>query len=256
MCIAPGRGEPVIKPKMIVGGSCGDVPGDAVIVFSRYALNQLRRLLADVEEVESRVQSLESYVGSYGGRRIAVFRTCIGAPAAVLTLETAVFCGVKRVIVVGYAGSLSSEAEIGDVLLPTWGIREEGTSFHYYPPDYIPRPSAELVDRLYEAIKRLMWGRRFRVVKGGVWSTDAVFRETRDKVEEYDRRGVVEVDMESTALMAVAAYRGVDLAIALIITDEIRGERWIDAARDEKLKRRFRRIERIVLRAALEVLTA
>jgi len=45
---------------------------------------------------------------------------------------------------------------------------------------------------------------------GGVWTTDALYRETRDKVEAYGARSVLVVETEMTALMTVASYRGAE----------------------------------------------
>jgi|GEM_PF-6795755 len=53
---------------------------------------------------------------------------------------------------------------------------------------------------------------------------DAIFRETEDKVEEYAKRGILGVKMESSALMTIASFRGVELAVALAVSDELYGE--------------------------------
>jgi purine-nucleoside phosphorylase len=46
-----------------------------------------------------------------------------------------------------------------------------------------------------------------------------------DKVQRFAEMGVLAVEMECTALMAIAMYRNVDFAAALVITDELfRGE--------------------------------
>ena len=92
------------------------------------------------------------------------------------------------------------------------GVREEGVSFHYISDNsYVPKPDSELAKALYTSTVKLKGRRRVKVVKGGVWATDAIFRETLDKVIEYSSKGVYGVDMESTALMTVAHYRKVKL---------------------------------------------
>lgn len=37
----------------------------------------------------------------------------------------------------GEAGSISKDIKIGDVVVPTWGLREEGVSYHYLEPDIV-----------------------------------------------------------------------------------------------------------------------
>jgi uridine phosphorylase len=153
-------------------------------------------------------------------RRMAVYRSSFGAPAAAILFELLIASGIERLLVVGEAGSIDPKCRIGDIFIPTWGIREEGTSYHYIPPDTDVRPSRELIELLKEYFKDLP------VSTGGVWSIDAVFRETADKVRDYAGRGASAVDMECTALMAVAMYRKVDFAAVLVITDELFGEKW------------------------------
>jgi len=60
-----------------------------------------------------------------------------------------------------------------------------------------------------------------RTLRGGVWTTDAPFRETVGKVHRYSSLGALAVEMECSALMAVAEFRGVRLAAGLAITDEL-----------------------------------
>ena len=50
---------------------------------------------------------------------------------AVLTLEKLVALGARALIVYGWCGSLNASLRIGDVLLPTWAVSDEGTSAHY-----------------------------------------------------------------------------------------------------------------------------
>ncbi len=73
--------------------------------------------------------------------------------------------------------------------------------------------------------------------QGGIWTTDATFRETRDKIRKYSGMNVLAVDMESNAFMAVAMYRGVDLGIALVVTDELYGDKWRIYQDDDKAQK-------------------
>ncbi len=85
---------------------------------------------------------------------------------------------------------------------------------------------------------------------GGIWTTDAIFRQTRDKVRKYSSEGVLAVDMESTALMAIAMYRGVELGIAHVVTDELYGEKWTMYSDDDMMAR----VEKEVVQSLIEVL--
>jgi len=163
------------------------------------------------------------------GSNLVVYKSSIGAPAAAVLMETLIASGVKRLLMLGIAGSISTECRMGDVVLPTWGIREEGTSYHYLPGNVKVRPSKHLV----AAIRQHLGPGRCK--EGGVWSIDAPYRETKGKIKEYASRGVVAVDMESTALMAVAMHRRVDFAPILVISDEAFGEDWMPGFGNRKV---------------------
>ncbi len=175
----------------------------------------------------------------------------MGAPASVVGLEDLIAAGARYIVALGVAGAIHPRARIGDILVPTWGIREEGTSYHYMGASYVPRPSRCLARALYESLRAVKGRRRHRILRGGIWTTDAMYRETRDKVEAYSRRGAYGVDMEMTALYTVAHYRGVHLAGAVAFSDEIYGESW----RPGFESRRLRRAERIIVEAAVRSLT-
>ncbi|HKD76203.1 MAG TPA: hypothetical protein VKB76_11945, partial [Ktedonobacterales bacterium] len=96
-------------------------------------------------------------------------------------------------------------------------IREEGTSFHYVPAGSTVAPDTDLVERLASACGDLSVPFR----RGPVWTTDAPFRELASKVTAYAAMGVLAVDMEAAALFAVAALRGVRLAMILAVADMV-----------------------------------
>jgi len=191
---------------------------DAVICFSRRVYASLIDAfdLRDAGDAPRFAGALESAVDD----AIAIHWAYFGAPAAGLLMETLIASGVERFVMVGQAGAISPRCKIGDLVLPTWGVREEGVSYHYLSPDV----RCEVSEELLGVVKEYMGDIGFE--EGGVWSTDAQFRETPEKVLAYAVRGVLAVEMECTALMAIAMVRHVDFAAALMITDELFGGSW------------------------------
>ena len=251
MGITPGTGEPIIEPLEILRSKEARVPCERfILTFTKYTFGHIKRLLGSVEKVRLYVPATDSIKGEYKGVEVCATKPYFGAVASAMALELLIATGARKFIVVGEAGALHPSLRIGDILIPTWGIREEGVSYHYMPPDYTPRPSPKLISILEEELKRIKGRRRMRVIKGGVWTTDAPFRETRDKVRRYSKMGVLGVEMEATALMTIAEYRNVDLAVVLSISDELYGEKWNPGFGTRKL----RRTERLVVEAALNAI--
>ena len=175
---------------------------------------------------------------------------CLGAPAAAMAMELLIAAGVRRFILFGGCGAIHPSVKIYDLVVPTWGIREEGTSYHYLPPDVVPKPSSYVSKAIEEKLRPVTKELGINLHVGGIWTTDAIFRQTRDKVRKYSSKGVLSVDMESTALMAVAMYRGVELGIIHVVTDELYGRRWTMYQDDDKMAK----IEKKVVETLIEIL--
>ena len=146
----------------------------------------------------------------------------VGAPMAAMTLEKLIALGGKRFIVYGWCGSLHQDLKVGDILLPTWATSEEGTSAHY-PTERQPAASDPLRLQLASHLGEDL---HLKTTSGPVWTTDAPYRETRQKVTSFQEQGILGVEMEFAALAAVAAFRGVELAAALLVSDELWREQW------------------------------
>ena len=104
----------------------------------------------------------------------------VGAPMAVLTLEKLVALGARRVIVYGWCGSLSDTLRLGDVLLPTWALSDEGTSAHYPVKS---RPESHAHTRVHLAAGLTAQGGRIQ--SGPVWTTDAPYRESTAQINKF-----------------------------------------------------------------------
>ncbi len=136
----------------------------------------------------------------------------LGAAAGVLGLEAVIASGVEEVVVLGFCGSLSRRFRIGDVVGISRAITDEGTSRHYFPRRRTFLPSPDLAGELERAEGLL---------KGIIVSTDAPFRETLAWLKRCRQRGAGLVDMETSAVFALAAFHGIKAASLQIVSDEL-----------------------------------
>ena len=162
----------------------------------------------------------------------------VGAPMAVLCLEKLIALGAEKIILYGWCGSLDKDLQAMDVLIPTHALSEEGTSSHYLPGAHTIKPSAVLADTLRSALS----DNGITVRQGPVWTTDAPYRETRRKVTAFGEQGIVAVDMEYSALCTVAAYRKVQLAAVMLVSDELYRLPWTPSYSFKKFKQRSREL--------------
>jgi purine-nucleoside phosphorylase len=147
----------------------------------------------------------------------------IGAPLAVMIVETLVGWGIRNLLFVGWCGAIDPEVNVGDVILPTAGISGDGTSRHYAADDpSASRPSAHLAGGLAAALTR----GGMTVHQGPVGSTDAIFKETPRLIDGFRNRGAIGVDMEVSAVLTAGRFLGARVAAVLLVSDRVSGEHW------------------------------
>src|SRR5207253_5018940 len=117
---------------------------------------------------------------------------------------------------------LDGNIPIGHILVPTSAIRDEGVSYHYLPPSREVEASPEAVAALEEVLK--IHNHDYTLTK--TWTIDAIYRETRSKIQRRKSEGCLAVEMDAAALFAVAQFRRVKLAQILYASDDISGILW------------------------------
>jgi purine-nucleoside phosphorylase len=175
----------------------------------------------------------------------------IGAPYAAMMLETLIAWGARRIIFIGWCGAVSEQVKIGDIILPTAALVDEGTSIHYVEPAKgESKPSLTMVS----LVEQLLEDNRVGFHSGKIWTTDAVYRETREKVEDYQKQGVLAVEMEISALFSVAQFRQVELSALLVVSDELSSLKWRPGFRDKRFVKGHQTACRMVREACQQLL--
>ena len=112
---------------------------------------------------------------------------------------------------------------MGHAVVVDSAVRDEGTSFHYIPPSRVIDADPDLV----ASIETTLADAGVPFVTGRTWTTDAPYREARTRVtRRVERDGCITVEMEASALLAVAKYRGVRLVSLLYAGDSLAGDVW------------------------------
>ncbi len=186
--------------------------------------------------------NLYQVAGTDASNPFFVAGPAVGAPMATLTLEKLVALGARQIILYGWCGSISESLQIGDILLPTWAISEEGTSTHYSQKNK-PHSSSSL----REDIGLFFKSRNFYTKEGPIWTTDAPYREGRAAVSDYSVQGLLGVDMEFSALCSVAAYRQIQFAAVLLVSDELWREQWKPGFRKSSFKKKNSEVVRALI---------
>jgi len=162
------------------------------------------------------------YLEKTGSRLPSVAGPFLGAPQAVLAMEKLIALGAKKILSFGLCGALQPDIEIGDLVIPQFAISEEGVSGHYPLSGIKPEISKVFENRVLKILTPL----GIKLHRGGIWTTDALFRETPGKIMDFQRRGILSVDMEFSALLNVAAFRGVEILSVMVVSDLLYDCKW------------------------------
>lgn len=214
--------EAMLEPKRLIAPR--DVPRHAVVCFFQDVISKL------VQEHAARVvKHLRSEIGTHpvyelevDGRRLAVFHPGVGAPLCAAMLEEVIALGCEKFIACGGAGVLRPDIAIGHALVPASAVRDEGTSYHYLPPGREVAAAPAAVAALVATLGA--HGVEHLITK--TWTTDAIYRETPEKIRRRKAEGCVTVEMEAAAFFAVAQFRGVTLGQILYGGDDLSGAEW------------------------------
>jgi len=129
--------------------------------------------------------------------------------------------GARAVIVLGWCGGLSSDFAPGDLVLVETALVDEGTSRHYMDlRGDLPAVHADirLTATLADALGTAGLDAHTHAT---IWTTDAIYRETSEKVAWYKDKGACAVEMECSALFAAAAFRKIPIAALLVVSDSL-----------------------------------
>lgn len=168
----------------------------------------------------------------------------IGAPVAVFVMEWLIAMGVRRFVLLGYAGGLHESQGPGDLILCTRALRDEGTSHHYLPPDDFAEPDPDLTEMLGRSLRKLGYAHE----SGPTWTTDAPLRETFPEIEHFRNEGILTVEMEAAALFAAAEFHQIPCAAAFTISDAPKDGRWLVNFDRELLKGGLERLADAAIR--------
>ncbi|WP_193608408.1 nucleoside phosphorylase [Nocardioides lijunqiniae] len=201
-----------------------DVPEACVVTFFGDVVDRLVARRGARVMVENRWEDgPHPLLGlEHDGQRLAVLRCGVGAPLAAGLLEEVIATGCRYFVVCGGAGSLHRDLTLGHLVVVSAALRDEGTSFHYLPPARWVEADPD-ARRTLEAV---LESRSVPFVSGPTWTTDAPYRETAGKVAARRDEGCLTVEMEASALAAVARFRGVSLAQVLYCGDDLSGSEW------------------------------
>ena len=146
----------------------------------------------------------------------------VGCPACAGNLDLFHAMGITKVMFCGGGGVLDGNIEVGQVLVVEGAIRDEGFSYQYIPPSRVIYTEEETTQK----ITRYLRENDIPYLKGLTWTTDAIFRETPDRIALRKQEGAKIVEMEQAGCIAVAQFRHFQYGALIYGGDDLSGEEW------------------------------
>ncbi|RPD44022.1 nucleoside phosphorylase [Paracnuella aquatica] len=143
------------------------------------------------------------YTFDVDGVQIGIIPCIVGSSYAVLVAEQLFVSGCKLLISVTSAGIINQPNNTKRFALITDAIRDEGTSYHYLPPD---QPSL-LPQTLLRQLTPFFKDKGCPFFEASSWTTDAPYRETQSAINIHKQQNIVCVEMEAAALYALATVK-------------------------------------------------
>lgn len=200
-----------------------------------------RKYFTNILEIGTPNGILEDvFISDLGGHSVG-YASVYGAPMASEVVHVFGILGTRLMIQTGCCGALADLIAAGDLFIATEAFCDEGASQYYLPSKRTVTASLNLRELVAE-------GENFHT--GYIYTTSALFAEGMEEVDAWFRAGYSAVDMETTAIFAVAQYFGMDRASILYAFDNPRQKEHIllnDAANDEHRKIGNRRMIEIAL---------
>jgi uridine phosphorylase len=188
----------------------------------------------DGHEVVAEHREYRTATGTHDGTPISVTSTGIGSPSAAIAVEELARVGADTFLRVGSCGAIQSETDVGDLVITSGAVRQEGTSSEYVRDGYPAVADHAVVGALAAAAEEL--GYDYHV--GLTASTDSFYagqsregfggfeaRDSDERIGELRRAGVLNFEMEASAILTLANVYGLRAgAVCTVYADRTTGE--------------------------------
>jgi uridine phosphorylase len=215
--------------------NCG--PGDlASYIFTCGDPARARRIAGHFDRIALRRLNREfrTYTGTYRNIPVSVIATGIGAPASAIAVVEAAQCAPQATFIrLGSTGALQAHINVGDLIITTAALRDDGASHYYAPPEVTARAHPQVVAALTQAADALKVPHHL-----GVTCTTADFYAGQgrvvpgfptldpEKVQHLSRAGVLNLEMEMAAYLTLAQVSTLKLragGACAVVNNRLRG---------------------------------
>ncbi len=165
------------------------------------------------------VRNAFGFTGTYNGKKISVLGTGMGMPSmGIYSYELIHFYGVKNLIRIGSAGSFREDVKIRDIVFGMSASTDSNFAQQFNLPGTIaPTCSYELLEKAVNVAK----DKNIDFKAGNILTSDVFYGDNMDSWKQWQKMGVMCVEMETAALYLTAQRAGANAFSIVTISDSL-----------------------------------
>ena len=165
------------------------------------------------------VRGVQGYTGTYKGKRVSVMGHGMGISSiGIYTFELFNFYGVKRIIRTGSAGAYHPDLHVGDIVIAQGACDNSNFAAQFrLPGTFAPIADFGLLRAAVEKAESM--DINFRV--GNILASEIFYNDDPEAWKQWQRMGVLAVEMEASALYMNAARSGNEALCICTISDSL-----------------------------------
>lgn len=162
------------------------------------------------------VRGMYGYTGTYKGTRISVQGSGMGMPSmSIYSWELFNEYGVQNIIRTGTAGAISEKVNLRDIIIAMSASTNSAYASQYnLPGTYAPTASWKILSKAVEVSEQ----KNVCCHIGNIFSSDT-FYDDSDSLAQWQKMGVLGIEMETAALYMNAARTGKNALCILTVSD-------------------------------------
>ena len=160
-----------------------------------------------------------SMICEFDGKKFLVLHEIYGGPVTTALVEELHYYGIKKIIGLGYVGSMLPELKIGTNIKINKSLIELGTTPHYLSKSF----TGQMI-----SLSNLELGALIELPDHLVWTTNAIYQEYEADVQRALKLGASCVNIDTSHFIAACNYLQLSSCYVATVSDHLQKDEWIN----------------------------
>ena len=206
-------------PTPHIGASLGEIADKVIMAGDPLRAKFMAERYLENPMQFNNVRGMLGFTGTYKGKRVSVMGHGMGMPSiGIYTYELYNFYGVKSIIRTGSAGAYHPDLGLGDVVIGIGACTDSNYGAQYnLPGTFAPIADFAMARAAVEKAEAM----EINYKVGNLLSSDVFYGDNPTRWHEWQKMGVLAVEMEAAALYMNAARSGNKALCICTISDSL-----------------------------------